>query len=48
MKKIVAASLVALGLVGCAGAPAWNTSQFPPQPEYGMSTAVVKAEAPAK
>jgi len=45
MKKIIAASLIALALGGCAAEPTWNTSQFPPQPEYGMSTAAVKAEA---
>jgi hypothetical protein len=41
--KVVAAVAVAWVVAGCAEAPSWNESQFPPQPEYGASSGHVGA-----
>jgi PBP1b-binding outer membrane lipoprotein LpoB len=49
MKSIVAWSLVAMALAGCAGQPAWNTAVFPEQPMYAVpGAAATVAEAPKK
>lgn len=52
MKRIdlVVYSVIALTLAACSGAPVWNASVFPQQPEYGMggNTQTAQAEAAKK
>jgi len=43
--NVATAALLALTVAACSGAPTWNTSVFPQEPQYGTGGAKAEAEA---